>query len=130
MFSSASEDQAIILKPPLYCFEVASDLKINFAKSSLIYLGRELGMNRPLFDILNCMVQVLLIKYLGLPLGVQGLSKEDWLGLIEKVEKKLASWKGKLLSLGGRLILVNAVLSSIPAYFMFVYFFQLGLLGK
>lgn len=121
LFSTVGEDQVVILKVLLYYFKLASGLNINFAKSSLIYLGREQAMNKGLSEILNCKLQCLPIKYLGLPLGVRGPSKEDWLGLIEKVDKKLASWKGNLLSLGGRLTLVNAMLSAIPAYFMSVY---------
>ena len=45
----------------------------------------------------------------------------DWLPLIEKIKKRLAGWKGKSLSLGGRLTLVNMVLSSIPIYLMSFY---------
>lgn len=42
-----------------------------------------------------------------------------WKGnFVEKIEKKLDGWKGKLISRGGRLQLVNSVLSSIPIYFM------------
>lgn len=41
LFVSVSQDQAIILKIILYCFELLSGLKINFGKSSLIYLDLE-----------------------------------------------------------------------------------------
>jgi hypothetical protein len=36
-------------------------------------------------------------------------------------KKKLQGWKGKLLSIGGRVTLLNLVLSSIPIYWMSVY---------
>lgn len=38
--------------------------------------------------------------------------------IVEKLEKRLQGWKGKLISRGGRAELVNSVLSSIPIYFM------------
>ena len=41
--------------------------------------------------------------------------------LNEKIEKKLAGWKCKLISKGGRLQLVQSVLSSIPIYFMMCF---------
>ena len=37
---------------------------------------------------------------------------------MEKVQAKLSSWKAKLLSLTGRVILVQSVTSTIPAYYM------------
>jgi hypothetical protein len=39
----------------------------------------------------------------------------------ERIEKKLNSWKGKYLSVGSRLVLINSVLSSFPM-FMFSFF--------
>jgi hypothetical protein len=34
----------------------------------------------------------------------------------ERIEKRLSSWKGKYLSVGGRLVLINSVLSSLPMF--------------
>lgn len=110
--SSSGLDQAIILKLILYSFEMASGLKINFTKSSLIYLKQEQGKDLVLSAILNYKLESLPIKYLRLPLNNRGPARSDWLELIEKVERRLASWKGKLLSLGGRLTLINSVLSA------------------
>jgi hypothetical protein len=36
----------------------------------------------------------------------------------ECIEKKLSSWKGKYLSVGGRLVLINSVLSSLPMFML------------
>ncbi|WMV38316.1 hypothetical protein MTR67_031701 [Solanum verrucosum] len=56
-----------------------------------------------------------------MPLGAQSKSKDIWSGVIEKSEKKLASWKSQYLSSGGRLTLVNSVLDSLPSYMMSVF---------
>jgi len=40
-----------------------------------------------------------------------------WILLIERVQQRSAGWKGKLLSLGGRITRINAVLSSSPYIF-------------
>lgn len=45
----------------------------------------------------------------------------DWLPLDEKLLKRLDGWKGNSLSMGGRLTLVMACLSSIPIYIMSMY---------
>jgi len=49
------------------------------------------------------------------------LPKEIWRSVIEKVKKRLLSWKSNFLSQAGRLVLVNSVLSSIPSYIMSFY---------
>lgn len=46
------------------------------------------------------------------------LRNSDWNTLLERIEKKLSSWKGKHLSAGGRLVLINSVLSSLPLYML------------
>ena len=55
-------------------------------------------------------------KYLGYFLKPLGYKFSDWNWLIQKYEKRIHTWTHKLLSLGGRLILVQAVLSSLPVY--------------
>ena len=57
-------------------------------------------------------------KYLGYYLKPLGYKVSDWNWLIQKFENKIFHWSHKLLSLGGRLILVQAVLSSIPVYWL------------
>jgi hypothetical protein len=46
------------------------------------------------------------------------LSNKDWRVVEEIFQKKLSSWKGKLFSSGGRLVLINSVLSSLPMSLM------------
>ncbi len=69
----------------------------------------------------GCKVGCLPIRYLGLPLMVGHLRKEDWWPIISRVEKRLEGWQAKLLSMGGRLILVNSVLENIPVYYLSIF---------
>ena len=57
-------------------------------------------------------------KYLGFFLKPNGYRICDWLWLIQKMEKRICHWTYRYLSLGGRLVLLNSVLSSIPVYWM------------
>lgn len=57
-------------------------------------------------------------KYLGYFLKPNYYGKTDWIWLLWKVEKRLECWAYIWLSLGGRLILVKAVLESIHVYWM------------
>jgi hypothetical protein len=60
-------------------------------------------------------------KYLGLPLKVGRLSRNDEQVLVDKVAVRLPGWKGKLLNKVGRLTLVNSVLSTLVIYHMSVF---------
>lgn len=46
------------------------------------------------------------------------LSNIDWKVVEDKIERKLSSWKGKLMSVGGRLVLLNSVLTSLVMFML------------
>jgi hypothetical protein len=48
----------------------------------------------------------------------------------ERFQKKLSSWKGKLLTSGGRLVLINFVLSRLPLYMLSFFRIPKGVLEK
>lgn len=102
-------------------FKWASGMKINMKKSELYYLRQEEAKGTRLANILRCRVGNLPSKYLGLPLSPRPPSKEAWTEIIQKIQRKIEGWQAKLLSGGGRLILVNAVLTSIPLYYLSVF---------
>ena len=53
-----------------------------------------------------------------MPLHFTNLRKEDLQPIIDKIIKRIADWKGKLLSYAGRLTLLKAFLASVPIYLM------------
>jgi hypothetical protein len=52
------------------------------------------------------------------PIHYRKLSNVDWKQVEERFEKKFSSWKGKHLSTGGQLTLINSLLSSQLMYMM------------
>lgn len=97
-------------------FEALSRIKINFSKTELYPMNISEENAVELAQIFGCQVGHFPFKYLGLPLSYQKLRVRDWEFLIRKVESKLQSWKSRLLSLGGRLTLLNSAISSVPLY--------------
>jgi len=69
-------------------------------------------------------------QYLGLPMHYRKLYNKDWKLIEERIEKKLSGWKGKHLSYGGRLVLINSVLSSLPMFMMYFFEVPRGVLKK
>ena len=46
------------------------------------------------------------------------LSNNDRKIIEDRIEKRLSGWKGNLLSIGGRLVLINSILSSLPMFML------------
>lgn len=51
--------------------------------------------------------------YLGLPIGGQISRFKAWDPIIERIEKKIDLWKGRLLSIGGRVTLIKSFLVNL-----------------
>jgi hypothetical protein len=109
------------LKWALRAFEGLSGLKINFTKSVLIPLNIDNSLAHNFATQLNCKLGSLPMKYLGLSLHWKKPTRLDWQSVIDKIQSRLPIWKGKLLSLGGWLVLLNYVLSTIPLYYLTMY---------
>jgi hypothetical protein len=106
-----------------------SGLKINLGKSKLVPIG-EVDDVESLAHILGCRIGSLPMSYLGLPLGALFKSLSIWNGVIEKVERRLASWKKLYLSKGGRVTLIHSTLSSIPTYFLSLFLIPVSVAKK
>ena len=66
-------------------------------------------------------------KYLGLPTLIGKSKNEVFAEIKEKVGKKLARWKEKLLFTGGREIFIKVVAQGIPTYTMSCFQLHKGL---
>lgn len=60
-------------------------------------------------------------KYLGLPAIVGRSMKHAFSYLLKKVEKTIAGWNYRLLSKGGKELLLKAIAQAIPTYTMPVF---------
>ena len=118
------------LKLLLYLYESMSGLKINFSKSEVIMISQDSEKTLRYAEMFNCATESWPIKYLGVPVSRNRIQISNWLPLVEKIAKRLDGWKGGALSLGGRLTLLNACLSSIPIYSMSMYLLPKTILKK
>jgi hypothetical protein len=70
------------------------------------------------------------IRYLEIPIHYCQLTIAEWKLVEERLQKRLSSWKGKLLSLGGRLVLINLVLTNMVLYMISFFLLPKGVLHK
>ena len=57
-------------------------------------------------------------KYLGFPIKHQGNNNQDFGLVLDRVKSKLAGWKANLLSMAGRVVLIQAFSSAFLSYMM------------
>jgi hypothetical protein len=98
-----------------------SGLKINFSKSKLYGVNIDDNFMVAASSFLYCCVDSLPFKFLGLPVGSNPRRISTWSPVIDNMKKRLNVWKGRHLSIGGRVTLINSVLSSIPLYYLSFY---------
>jgi hypothetical protein len=106
------------LKAILRGFERASGLRVNFWKSSLMGINVDNHFLEMASTFLNCIRGCIPFKYLGLPVGANPRRMATWEPMVEKIRRKLNSWGKKHISFGGRLVLINSVLNSIPIFYL------------
>lgn len=100
------------------CFEHLSHIRINFHKCDLVPINIARDEAQIFAQTLGCRLSSFPIKYLGAPLHHCKLRKEDLQLVVDKIIKRAAGWRGRLLSFGKRLVLVQACLASVPFYLM------------
>jgi hypothetical protein len=106
------------IKSILRGFEMTSGLKVNFWKSCLVGVNVPLEFLQMASEFLNCRLGQTPFTYLGLPVGANPHLASTWAPMVEGLKKRLGSWGNKYVSLGGRIVLINAVLSSIPIFYL------------
>ncbi|GMP84262.1 hypothetical protein CsSME_00037854 [Camellia sinensis var. sinensis] len=120
-FYEADWEEVLCIKRLLRCFEVISGLKINYNKSMVIGVGVEEDLLNDFADALNCSKHALPFMFLGMPFGASPRLKSTWDPIVKKFKLRLATWKRKHLSFGGRLTLIKSMLSSLPVYYLSLF---------
>lgn len=130
MFCHGDMASVNVLKSALLEFSGVYGLKASMEKSTS-YRGNVVGQNREeIMKILPFKLGTLPVKYLGVPLISTKLFHNDFVGLIQKVKKRILDWKNKWLSFAGRLQLINFVLSSISVYWTSMFLLYISVVKE
>jgi hypothetical protein len=118
LFMKHNFEQAKNMKQLLSSFEPLSCVKINFYKSEIFCFGEAKNYESQYEQLFGCKKGAFTFRYLGIPMHHRKLDNKDWEMIEEQIEKKLSRWKGKYLLVGGRLVLIYSVLSSLPMFML------------
>ena len=106
------------IKTILRCFELVYGLKINFYKSKLVGINVDKFTLETYAKTLNCNTMRIPFKYLGLEVGGNPRKVQFWEPVVNKVSARLSTWKGRCLSMAGRICLIKSVFTSIPLFYL------------
>jgi hypothetical protein len=127
-----ADDSLILLKANLtnatslrqvldqYC--ASSGQLVSEAKCSIFFSPNvEVDVKAQICQELNIMTEAISEKYLGLPAMV-GLDRTDsFIYLLERIIERLKGWKERFLSMGGKEILLKAIIQAIPVFAMGIF---------
>ncbi|KAG7534372.1 Endonuclease/exonuclease/phosphatase superfamily [Arabidopsis thaliana x Arabidopsis arenosa] len=119
LFAEASVSQIRVIRRVLERFCVASGQKVSLEKSKIFFSGNvNRDLSKRISEESGIKATCDLGKYLGMPVLHKRINKDTFGEVVERVSSRLAGWKGRLLSLAGRITLTKSVLSSIPVHSM------------
>ncbi|XP_076929461.1 uncharacterized protein LOC143593863 [Bidens hawaiensis] len=116
-----SKENVLNITRLLRCFYLVSGLHINFCKSKLMGVKVTLEEVSNLVNLMGCKPDVLPCSYLGLTIGANMNRISNWNSVLEAFDKRLSLWKAPVLSVGGRLTLLKAVMETLPTYFFSLF---------
>ena len=109
--------QLTALKDLLRVFSAATGLKVNYSKSCLMPVNIDEQRLQHLANTFGCATGSLPFTYLGLPLGTTRPTVQDLSPIVDQMERRLNA-SARFLDYGGRLQLVNSVLSTLPNHYL------------
>ncbi|KAL2228507.1 UNVERIFIED_CONTAM: hypothetical protein Sindi_1830400 [Sesamum indicum] len=116
LFCRADMDSIGVFKTGLDCFAEWSGLRLNVQKSHLIISRSAQGLREEMLTALGFQEGVLAMRYLGLPLLSSRLTIADCRPLLLKIDKRIASWEGMVISYAGRVQIIKSLLMSLSLY--------------
>ncbi|XP_059295494.1 uncharacterized protein LOC132048826 [Lycium ferocissimum] len=119
IFASAKKESLQMNMGVLHAYEKGSGQKINTDKSAFyIHAKVATELSQDVHQISGFHRGEFPFTYLGCPIFHARRQKLFYKDMLKKVRDKLQAWKGKLLSFGGKVVLITSVLQSIPIYLL------------
>ena len=123
-------EKATNMKMLLCAFEQLSGLKIEFHIVKYFILEKLKRWNNNIRNFLAANLGSILLDIWAFQYILESLAMQTDRSLRRSLRKKLSSWKGKHMSVGGRLVLINSVLTSLTMFMLSFFEVPKGVLEK
>eukprot|EP00253_Pinus_taeda_P030826 PITA_30826 len=130
LFGEVSLREVKIIKEVLETFSEASGMEINKEKSCTFIFNAPEAIKAHLTRTLGFKQGVLPTKYLGNQLDIHPTRMKNWQEVIDKIKKRLSNWSFRSLNIASRIVLLKAVLQSIPVYSLSIRAASKGVCAK
>ncbi|XP_073357925.1 uncharacterized protein [Aegilops tauschii subsp. strangulata] len=130
VFCHAHPDDLMAIREILRVFGDASGMRTNFAKCAALPIRCSVEQQVQAMQILDCRVAQFPTTYLGIPLAIRKPTAAALLPLIDKLSRKLSTWRGSMVSRGERLAFVRHVLSAMPMHILMAFALNKNILAQ
>ncbi|XP_074302885.1 uncharacterized protein LOC141637220 [Silene latifolia] len=130
MFCKGDVNSIMLLLRVVATFSATSGLRVNAAKSEVVFNGVAPGLKQDITEISGFTEGMLPFKYLGIPIQARRLTKTDCNVLIKKIVLRVRSIGARKLSYAGRLVLINSVFNTLHNYWASIFFIPKGVIKR
>lgn len=109
------------IKAMLLGFKMASCLCVIFFKSKIIGVHLKEMFLEIASYFLSYGISYIPFMFLGIPIGDNHRRRETWTPILSKTRSRLSGLKWEIIFIGGRVVLLNLVLTTIPIYLFSFY---------
>ena len=118
-FAKANQGNCIAIHEVLDTFCEKSGQTVSESKSRVYFSPNvDLDSKEEMCNVLGFRSTSSLSKYLGIPIKHQGQLNQDFNFILDIMKQKLSGWKANLMSMAGKIVLIQASLATIPNYTM------------
>jgi len=117
-------------EPKVNLVDNKKDVLVYFNKSMLTGLNIPSTWLAEAASVLHCRTGSLPFVYLGLSIGGDSRKLSFWKLVVDRVVARLSAWNNQFLSLGGCMVLLKSVLSSLPVYFLSFFKAPAGIISS
>ncbi|KAL9224959.1 hypothetical protein vseg_000934 [Gypsophila vaccaria] len=130
LFYKGEVHSMLLILKSLKTFSNASGLTISSQKSTAYFRGISTDTKKDILRVSGFSEGKLPFTYLGMPIQTTRLQKKHCESLVERICDRIHNYGARKFSYAGRLVLVNAVLTSLHSYWASMFVLPKGILAR